>query len=207
MQGIIPHILHDPKLELNISSISDVEAQIRQYLGLLLKWNKKINLTAEKDADNILKRHVFDSLQYSRALRNTMRVMDIGSGAGFPGIPLKIIFPELSLVLVESQRKRCSFLETVVRDLGLGKVEVINSRAEDIPNHYEGQFDAVIFRAVSGLQACLTLGGRFVSPGGRVVLKKPPEESSSVFESRLLLQEEISITNYYGLVSSLMIFE
>jgi len=207
MQGTILQILRDPKLALDSELSSLVESRIQLYLDLLVKWNHKINLTAEKDPDSILKRHVFDSLQYSRALKPDFRVMDIGSGAGFPGIPLKIIFPEMALVLVESQRKRCSFMETVVRELGLEQTEVINARAEDIPAHQEDQFDAVIFRAVSDLNQCLTLGERFIAPGGRLIVKKPPEESTHLQESSLSLKDDISITSYQGLVSSLLVYE
>lgn len=207
MQGTILQILRDPKLALDSELSSLVESRIQLYLDLLVKWNHKINLTAEKDPDDILKRHVFDSLQYSRALEPGFRLMDIGSGAGFPGIPLKIIFPEMPLVLVESQRKRCSFMETVVRELELVQTEVINVRAEDIPAIREGQFDAVIFRAVSSLKQCLTLGERFVAPGGRLIVKKPPEETPTRQESSLSLKDDISITSYQGLVSSLLIYE
>ena len=88
MQGTILHILQDPRLDLDIETASGlVVSRIRQYLQLLLKWNQKINFTAEKDPEEILKKHVFDSLQYSRAFEPGFRVMDIGSGAGFPGIP------------------------------------------------------------------------------------------------------------------------
>ena len=118
MQGPILHILQDSRLGLDVEA-SLVVSRIEQYLQLLLKWNQKINLTAEKDPAEILKKHVFDSLQYVRAIEPGFRMMDIGSGAGFPGILLKIIFPQLQLVLLESQRKRCSFLVTVVRDLAI----------------------------------------------------------------------------------------
>ena len=208
MQGPILHILQDPRLGLDIEA-SLVVSRIEQYLQLLLKWNQKINLTAEKDPEEILKKHVFDSLQYSRAFEPGFRVMDIGSGAGFPGIPLKIIFPELQLVLVESQRKRCSFLETVVRDLEMEQVKVFNARAEDISGNQAGQFDLVIFRAVSGVQECLNLSERFLPSGGRVVLKKNPGKNlkQMVSDPRFLLQKEVSITSYHGVISSLLVFE
>ena len=208
MQGPILHILQDPRLGLDIEA-SLVVSRIEQYLQLLLKWNQKINLTAEKDPEEILKKHVFDSLQYSRAFEPGFRVMDIGSGAGFPGIPLKIIFPELQLVLVESQRKRCSFLETVVRDLEMEQVKVFNARAEDIPGNQAGQFDLVVFRAVLGVQECLNLSERFLPSGGRVVLKKNPGENlkQMVSDPRFLLQKEVSITSYHGVISSLLVFE
>jgi 16S rRNA (guanine527-N7)-methyltransferase len=207
MQGTILQILRDPKLALDSELSSLVESRIQLYLGLLVKWNQKINLTAEKDPESILKRHVFDSLQYCRALNPSFRLMDIGSGAGFPGIPLKIIFPEMPLVLVESQRKRCSFMETVIRELKFVQTEVIQVRAEDIPANRDGQFDAVSFRAVSSLNQCLSLGERFVAPGGKLIVKKPPEDSPTGQKFSLSLKDDISITSYQGLVSKLLIYE
>lgn len=207
MHGTILNILQDPRLALNSEPSDLMVSRIQLYLDLLVKWNRKINLTAERDPEEILTRHVFDSLQYSRVLQPGFRVMDIGSGAGFPGIPLKIIFPEMALVMVESQRKRCSFLEVAVREIGLDGATVVNGRAEDIPAQQEGQFDAVIFRAVSGLNPCLALGERFVATGGRLVVKKPPDETLGQQKSGLSLKDEIAITSYHGLVSSLLVFE
>lgn len=207
MHGTILNILQDPRLALNSEPSDLIVSRIQLYLDLLVKWNRKINLTAERDPEEILTRHVFDSLQYSRVLQPGFRVMDIGSGAGFPGIPLKIIFPEMALVMVESQRKRCSFLEVAVREIGLDRTTVVNGRAEDIPAQQEGQFDAVIFRAVSGLNPCLALGERFVATGGKLVVKKPPDETLGQQKSGLSLKDEIAITSYHGLVSSLLVFE
>ena len=206
-RGAILNILEDPRLSLNIENLCLVELKIQLYLDLLVKWNYKINLTAEKDPHSILNRHVFDSLQYSRALQPNSRVMDIGSGAGFPGIPLKILFPELNLVLVESQRKRCSFMETAIREIGLEHAVVINARAEDLSREKEGQFDAVLFRAVSGLKPCLIMGDRFLAPGGRLVVKKPPDEILIQQDSLLSLKDNIAIISYQGVVSSLLVYE
>ena len=134
-------------------------------------------------------------------------IIVIGSGAGFPGIPLKIIFPTLNLVLVESKRKRCSFMEVTLRELELDRSEVINVRAEDISSKKEGKFDAVIFRAVSGLRECLVLGERFVVPGGRLIVKKPPDEAADQQGLSLTLKDNIAITNYQGFTSSLLVYE
>jgi 16S rRNA G527 N7-methylase RsmG len=98
-------------------------------------------------------------------------------------------------------------METVVRELEFVQTEVINVRAEDIPAIREGQFDAVIFRAVSSLNHCLLLGERFVAPGGRLIVKKPPEESPTRQEFNLSLKDDISITSYQGLVSRLLVYE
>ena len=206
-RGAILNVLEDPRLSINLENPCFVELKIRLYLDLLVKWNYKINLTAEKDPDSILKRHVFDSLQYARVLQPNFRVMDIGSGAGFPGIPLKILFPELNLVLVESQRKRCSFLEIAIREIGLERAEVINVRAEDLSREMDGQFDAVIFRAVSGLKSCMILGDRFLAPEGRLVVKKTPDEIFIQQDSPLSFKNDIAITSYQGLVSSLLVYE
>ncbi len=203
----ISEVLHDPLLSIDKKLPVDTELKIQKYLDLLVKWNNKINLTAEKDPDSILKKHVFDSLQYLRTLDSASRVMDIGSGAGFPGIPLRIIYPEITLVLVESQRKRCSFLETVVRELELDRVEVLNARAEDLPVEHEGRYGKVVFRAVSSLKSCLILGERFLEPGGTLIVKKPPNETLCQQNSNLVLKKDIPITSYQGLVSSLLIYE
>ncbi|MBT5632080.1 MAG: 16S rRNA (guanine(527)-N(7))-methyltransferase RsmG [Nitrospina sp.] len=207
MQGKIISIFKDPKLGLQTQTPL-VVSRLEQYLQLLVKWNRKINLTSEKTAEDILYRHVFDSLQYSRVLEQDCRMMDIGSGAGFPGIPLKIIFPQINLVLVESQRKRCSFLEAVIRDLEMEKVEVINARVEEISVTRTGTFEAIVFRAVSSSQACLSLGERFLVPDGKIILKKSPEEKQDQSESNLmfLLDKEVSISSYHDVVSSLLVF-
>lgn len=210
MQGTILKLLLDPRLGLEAEHLSDqIVSRFEQYLNLLVKWNRKINLTAEKSAIEILHRHVFDSIQFLRFIEPGYRVLDVGSGAGFPGIPLKIIFPELQLVVVESQRKRCSFLESVVRDLAMGQVEVINSRAEDMSEAENSQFNAVVFRAVTDSLACLQLGERFLPSGGKVVLKKNPGENlrELVSNSMFSLREEKIITSYHDVASSLLMFE
>ena len=210
MQSTILNILQDSRLCLSTGLCSElVVSRIDQYLQLLVKWNRKINLTAQKDSQQILSRHVFDSLQYLRVIEPGTRVMDIGSGAGFPGLPLKIIYPDLDLVLVESLRKRCSFLETAVRDMSLKNVEVINLRAEQVGDEYAGQFDAVVLRAVTCVEACLHLASRFVGPLGVVILKKSPEEElKAVYtESGFELQKDVPITSFHGLASNLLVFQ
>jgi 16S rRNA (guanine527-N7)-methyltransferase len=210
MQAQIFNILRDSKLGIDIRASSDiVVADFQKYLHLLVKWNRKINLTSEKNSEEILQRHVFDSIQYSRFIEPESKLLDIGSGAGFPGIPLKIIFPKLQLVMVDSQRKRCSFLEAVVRELGLQSTKVINSRAEDISTSEEGKFNYVVFRAVTDSCGCLLLAERFVSAGGKVILKKDTQDDikTSDLNSKFLLQKEITIKNFHGVVSNMMVFK
>ena len=203
----LSEVLQDPRLSINRELPDDTGVKIQQFLDLLVKWNDKINLTADKDPDIMLKKHVFDSLQYLRVLDPDSRVMDIGSGAGFPGLPLKITCPGITLILVESQRKRCSFLETVVRELGLDRVEVINARAEDLSGEHEDRYDKVVFRAVTSLESCLALGERFLKPGGTLIVKKPPDEAPCQQSTNLVVKKDIPITSYKGLVSSLLVYE
>ena len=201
-------ILEDPRLNLNADApCKQIESQLNSYLDLLVKWNRKINLTSEKTPLEILHRHIFDSLQYARFVSPNDRVIDIGSGAGFPGIPLKILYPHLNLMLVESQRKRCSFLEAVVSNLGLKDTRVINERAEKISP--APRVDVVILRAVSNIKSCLDLAVRFLEKGSKVVLKKGPEENMGADppHGNFSLIDEVGVTGYNGKKSSLLVFE
>ena len=200
--------LEDPRLSLNADAPFElIETQFNSYLELLVKWNRKINLTSEKTPSDILHRHIFDSLQYAKVISPSDHLMDIGSGAGFPGIPLKIVYPRLILTLVESQRKRCSFLETVVSNLVLEDTSVINERAEKIsPAPTVG---VVILRAVSDIKSCLDLSVLFLKKGGKVVLKKGPEENFAAPPPHcdFSLIEEVGVVGHNGKKSSLLVFE
>ena len=201
-------ILEDPRLNLNADApCKQIESQLNSYLDLLVKWNRKINLTSEKTPSEILHRHIFDSLQYARVISPGDQIMDIGSGAGFPGIPLKVVYPHLILTLVESQRKRCSFLGAVVSNLGLQDTRVINERAEKV--NPVPMVDVVILRAVSDIRSCLDLAVRFLEKGGKVVLKKGPEENMAADppHGNFSLIEEVGVTGHNGKKSSLLVFE
>jgi 16S rRNA (guanine527-N7)-methyltransferase len=201
-------ILEDPRLNLNAAApCKKIKSQLNSYLDLLVKWNRKINLTSEKTPSEILHRHIFDSLQYARVISPNDHAIDIGSGAGFPGIPLKILYPHLTLILVESQRKRCSFLEAVVTHLGLHDTRVINERAENISP--APRVDVVILRAVSDINSCLNLAVRFLEKGSKVVLKKDPEENMAADppHGKFSLIDEFGVTGHNGKKSSLLVFE
>ena len=132
--------------------------------------------------------------------------MDIGSGAGFPGIPLKIIYPDLVPTLIERQRKRCSFLEMVIFELGRKTTTVINDRAEKISP--ERLVEAVIFRGVSDIISCLELATPFLGEGGKVVLKKGLEEGGELKQPiyGFALEQEVVVTGYNNKKSSLLVF-
>jgi 16S rRNA (guanine527-N7)-methyltransferase len=149
------------------------------YLAELRKWNRRINLTSIRgDRESVIK-HVLDSLSYGKGFDPApgQRLLDMGSGAGFPAIPLKIVNPGLAIILVESVKKKASFLRHVVRTLALAGTEVEDVRTGELADSYHGIFDIVTARAFAGMGTALASGAPFLKPGGLMVLSRGPEES------------------------------
>ncbi|NJM05075.1 16S rRNA (guanine(527)-N(7))-methyltransferase RsmG [Candidatus Gracilibacteria bacterium] len=152
----------------------DQLARFAQYAHELLLCNEKINLTAITEPEAIYRRHFLDSLSCARFWGDTpIRLIDIGSGAGFPGIPLKILRPELHLTLVESVGKKAAFLEHITRMLYLDHVRILSARAEEVgrDSQHREHYDVAVVRAVADLRVlaeyCLPLvrvGGRMLAP-------------------------------------------
>ena len=134
------------------------------YLELLLKWNARTNLTAVRSVEGILERHFLESISAARQLpEGITTLLDLGSGAGFPGIPMALCRPELSVTLAESQGKKAAFLQEVVRQLGL-KVKVHGRRAEELTT----SFDCVTLRAVDKMHLAASVAYSLVTPAGWV---------------------------------------
>lgn len=127
------------------------QKQFHQYALLLQEWNKKMNLTAIDDLDGIYEKHFLDSILPSLHVLIQGSLCDVGAGAGFPGIPLKIVFPDLSLTIVEPLGKRVTFLKEVVRVLELEGVTIYNVRSEDHAQEFRETYDIVTARAVANL--------------------------------------------------------
>ncbi len=135
------HDMHDKRLndllkkgltELGFMPSEEQTNAFMTYLSELKKWNKAYNLTGLKEDKDIIIKHFFDSLLYLKALPDgEITVADVGSGAGFPGLPIKIIRPEIEMYLIESSRKKAAFLKHIIRQLGLKKAEVIEKRIEE----------------------------------------------------------------------------
>lgn len=150
--------------------------QFSSYERLLLEWNEKINLTAIRDVPGIRAKHFLDSLSLIRVFENTppASMIDVGTGAGFPGIPLKILYPSIRLVLVESVGKKSRFCQLVVDSLGLNGVEVLASRAEEVARNprYREYFDVAAARAVANMPVLAEYLLPLVRIGGRMISQK-----------------------------------
>ena len=151
--------------------------QFEMFYRDLITWNKHINLTRITDYEEVQLKHFLDSLTVLTAIdfRDDLRVIDIGTGAGMPGIPLKIVSPGIKLTLLEATGKKVKFLEHVIGKLGLGNVEIILGRAEEVGRdaRYREKFDLVLSRAVAPLPSIVELALPFCEVGGLcVALKK-----------------------------------
>ena len=140
--------------------------QLSTYLDLLVKWNARTNLTAIRQPEEIVRRHFGESLFAARHLPAAGTLLDLGSGAGFPGLPMQLAIPEMAVTLAESQNKKASFLREVIRTLGLG-TEVWAQRSELLPA--SRRFDVVALRAVDHPALALEEAKARLSPGGRIL--------------------------------------
>ena len=161
------------------------------YYEELIAWNENINLTAVTDRAEVQERHFLDSLAVASALPAAVlngrgRLLDVGSGAGFPGLPLKIASPRIDLTLLEATAKKTAFLRHVVDKLGLEGVKVVTGRAEEEAHESEmrEQFGAVVSRAVARLDVLAELCLPFCAVGGVMVAQKGPEVEEELCEAR-----------------------
>lgn len=165
------------KLEnLNLQPTQEQLSKLYSFYELLIEKNKVMNLTGITEYEEVIDKHFVDSVSIIKAidLNKKIRIIDLGTGAGFPGIPLKIIFPNIEIVLVDSLNKRIKFLEEVVEKLQLTDISCIHSRAEDLARNkeYREQFDLCVSRAVANLSTLCEYCIPFVKVGGDFVSYK-----------------------------------
>lgn len=163
------------KMILNEFNLSTKQLdQFSKYAEFLVSENKKYNLTSIKDLEEIYIKHFYDSLKVKDALdfSKVETFCDIGSGAGFPAIPIKIMFPNLKITIIEPTLKRCNFLNSLVNLLELENVQVINDRSENIKDELRDYFDVVSARAVAGLPILLELTIPYVKVNGNFLALK-----------------------------------
>lgn len=156
--------------------------QFFEYYRLLVQWNEFMNLTAITEMEEVMEKHFVDSLALSKAAEvgKIETLIDVGTGAGFPGIPLKIAYPHLHVVLLDSLNKRVKFLNAVIEALGLTRIQAVHGRAEDAARQkdYREQFDAAVSRAVANMAALSEYCLPFIKIGGVFV----PYKSGNIEE-------------------------
>ncbi len=181
------------------------------YYALLLEWNERMNLTAITEQEDVARKHFVDSLAAEPYLRKGARTIDVGTGAGFPGVPLLIVRPDLKLTLLDALNKRLVFLETVCRTLGLN-AELAHLRAEDAGRDpaYRERFDAALTRAVAALPVLIELTVPLLQVGGVGIAYKG-DAARELDESRAALGQlharakAVAVPSDYGVRSLILI--
>jgi 16S rRNA (guanine527-N7)-methyltransferase len=161
--------LHEGLIEMDQPLNRQIETQLIRYIELIAQWNRVFNLTAIRDLDTMVTRHLLDSLAIRSYIKGKT-ILDVGTGAGLPGIPLAIVMPEHQFVLLDSNQKKTRFLQQTCYQMRLRNVRVVHERVEE--HRADPLFDCVISRAFSTLRDFLTLSQHLVKPNGQVLAMK-----------------------------------
>lgn len=181
------HYLSDLAIEAGFSLDNTQLTQFDNYKNLLVEWNEKMNLTAITEEQEVATKHFIDSLYGLKFLKNAKTLIDVGTGAGFPGLPLKIANPSVSLTLLDSLNKRLNFLNTVVDELRLSDVTTVHSRAEDgasVGTSLRESFDVAVSRAVANLSVLCEYCLPYVKCGGVFLAYKGGDVEDELAESQ-----------------------
>lgn len=190
----------------NFTINDEIKSKLNLYYELLESENKKYNLTRITQLDEVFEKHFLDSLLFVEQHKITnQKIADIGTGPGFPGIVLKIFFPDIKLTLIESNNKKVNFLKLVVEKLGLKDVEILNKRAEELTDLYKEKFDIIVSRAVAYLDIILEIGVQLLKVNGTYILLKGPRAYQEIEDLKnkdkkmgleLVKTQEISDTGF-----------
>lgn len=178
---------------INIYLTEDQQNQLDKYYELLIETNKVLNLTAITEKEDVYLKHFYDSLTLIKAydLKEELKICDLGTGAGFPGLVLKIVFPNLKVTLVDSLEKRTKFLKQVIETLNLKDIEVIHSRIEDFSKQNKEKYDISVSRAVAKTNILLELSSQVLKINGSALFMK-----SNILEELKEAENAIQTLNY-----------
>ncbi len=175
---------------MQLEASDEVTAKLAAFVALLQKWNRVYNLTAVRDPGAMISRHILDSLVVVPYLTQG-RLLDVGTGAGLPGLPVAMLRPDLSVTLLDSNAKKLRFVRQAIAELGLGNTEVVHSRMQEYQP--ARSFDMVISRAVASLAELYRLSAHLIRPGGRMLFMKagvPEQEIQDLGANRERLHVE-----------------
>lgn len=185
---ILKQGIEDFGLEANETVLNNFQ----KYRELLVQWNQKMNLTGIEDEKEVFIKHFLDSISTvtNGYVQNKMSLIDVGTGAGFPGLPLKICLPKLKVTLLDSLNKRINFLQEVAKEIEIDDIEFIHGRAEDFgkKEEYREQFDIATARAVAGLPILMEFCVPFIKVGGYFVCLKGPNANLELEESKAAME-------------------
>ncbi len=193
---IIEKYLNELQIKLNEKQ----KDQFYKYMNMLIEWNEKINLTAIVEPKEVILKHFVDSLTISKYIEKNSYIADVGTGAGFPGIPLKILRDDIKVVLVDSLNKRIKFLDEIINKLELKNIKAIHSRAEEFGQNveYREQFNIVTSRAVANLSTLSEYLMPLAKVGGKCLCMKGPEIEEEVNNGKIAIKIlGGTITNIY----------
>ena len=179
--------INDILKEWNMECSDRQISQFKIFYDLLTEWNSKMNLTTITDPGDVILKHFADSLALAHFLPlKDQKMIDLGTGAGFPGIPLKIFLPDLQITLADSLLKRLRFLDTVIQDLGLNGIKTVHGRAEDLARQAElrDSFDLCVSRAVANMRVLCEYCLPFVRTGGSFIAYKGADCESEISDAR-----------------------
>lgn len=184
-----PETFYTLLAEQNIILTDQQKAQFDRYFQLLVEWNEKINLTAITEKEEVYLKHFYDSIApilHGLIANQEIKLLDIGAGAGFPSLPMKILYPQLNVTIIDSLNKRINFLQLLAEELGLEGVHFYHGRAEDFAQDkkFRAQFDIVTARAVARMQVLSELTIPYLKVGGKLLALKASNAPEELTESK-----------------------
>ena len=184
-----PETFYNLLAEQNLPLSDQQKKQFERYFELLVEWNEKINLTAITDKEEVYLKHFYDSIApilQGLIPNETIKLLDIGAGAGFPSLPMKILYPQLDVTIIDSLNKRINFLQLLAQELDLDGVHFYHGRAEDLAQdkNFRAQYDFVTARAVARMQVLSELTIPYLKVGGKLLALKTSNAPEELLEAK-----------------------